>query len=164
MRNRHVFHTFLVLTSLALMPTHGLSSDGGLSIEEAEKVASKLMQSLGPAYACEMTNVSIEDVSASDEEPNIYFVSYDAFGLRCDAANKLLNERGRPNRIWFRIRSKSKQIDKVPVEPNLDLIHDVDPQVDVLDRGGQREPGAGPVGQLPGDRHAGAVGDVARQR
>jgi hypothetical protein len=131
MKNRRVFHALPVLAFVTLVPVTGLSSDNGLSLEEAERTASELIQSVGPAYECEINNVSLRDVSPADEEPGIYFVSYDAIGVRCDVANKVLNERGKSKKLWFIQRPKAKRIDKVPGEPNLDLIHEINPQIDV---------------------------------
>ena len=131
MKNRRVFHTLPVLAFLTLAPVIGLSSDSGLSLEEAKKTASELIQSVGPAYECDITNISLRDVSSPDEESGIYFVSYDAIGVRCDAANKVLNERGKSKRLWFIRRPKAKRIDKVPEEPNLDLIHEINPKIEV---------------------------------
>jgi len=131
MKNRRVLPALPMLAFLASVPAVGLSSDNNLSLEEARKVATELVQSVGPEHDCNIFNVALRKVSSSNEEPSIYFVSYDALGLRCELVNQVLNERGKSKGLWFNRRPKAERIDKVPEEPNLDLIHEVNPPVEV---------------------------------
>lgn len=131
MKNRRVLCALPFVAILALVPAVSLLSDNNLSIEEARKAVTDLVQLVGPEHDCDISNVALRKVSPADEEYAIYFVSYDALGLRCELANQELNERGKPKGLWFNRRPKAEIIDKAPEEPNLDLIHEVNPPVDV---------------------------------
>lgn len=127
MKKCRVFRILPVLALLTSVPAVGLSPDRNLSLEEVRKVASKLVQSVGPANDCDIFNLSVRNVSSSDAEPSIYFVSYDAIGLRCESVNQALKERGKSQGLWFMRRPKHERIDKIPEEPNIDPIHEADP-------------------------------------
>ena len=118
MKNRRVLRAPPLAALLALVPAASLSSDNNLTIEEARNAATELVQLVGPEHDCDIFNVALRKVSPADEEHAIYFVSYDALGLRCVLANQELNERGKPKGLWFIRRPKAEMIDKVPEEPN----------------------------------------------
>ena len=127
MRNRQVRHTVPVLAFLASVPVTSSSSEYKLSQEEASRAASELVQSVGPAYDCEISDIAITDTKSSGGESGYYFVSFRAIGPRCTEAHEVLNYRGRSKGLWFIRKPRPKRIDKNPEEPNLDLIHEIDP-------------------------------------
>ena len=134
MKNRRVLRALPLLAFLAFVPVIGLSSEDNLSLEEAKRAAIELVQTVGPEHDCEILNVGLEKVSPPNEMPAIYFVSYDALGLRCELVNQELNKRGKSKGLWFNRRPKSEKIDKMPEEPNLDLIHEINPPVEAGNR------------------------------
>jgi len=130
-KNHRALFTVPVLAFLACGPTVGISSDIELSPEEAKQAVTQLVQAVGPAFECEISNISLKNVSTSDGGPGYFIVSYDARGLRCDEAAKTLNYRTRSKGLRFERRPKPERIDKIPEKPNLDLIHEVNPSIEV---------------------------------
>ena len=130
MRDRHIIRTIFVLAFLACIPTFSYSSSNKLTSEEASRAVEELVQTVGPAYECLIWGTAIREVHPANEESGYYHVSFDAFGPRCDEALKALNYRGKSKGLWFFRTPKPERIDKVPEEPNLDLIHEIDPPVD----------------------------------
>jgi len=130
MKIRHVLRTVPALAFLACVPAVSFSSDSYLSHGEASRAVSKLFESVGSAYECDISSISIEEVVSASGESRFYYVSFKAIGLQCNEAEEVLNYRGKSKGLWFNRRPKPKRIDKVPEEPNLDLIHEIDPEMD----------------------------------
>jgi len=131
MSTRHVLITVPVLAFLACAPMAGLTSDNRLSSEEASQAVSELVDSVGPAFDCDISVISIRETPASSREISYYYVSFEATGVRCNEAHEVLSYRGKSKGLWFLRSKKPKRKDELPKEPNLDLIHEIDPPVEM---------------------------------
>ena len=124
---RHVLITVPVVGFLAGAPIAGNTSDITLSSEEASQAVSELVASVGPAFDCEISVISIRQTSVSSSEISSFYVSFEATGVRCDEAHEVLSYRGKFKGLLFLRSKKPNRKDEFPKEPNLDLIHEIDP-------------------------------------
>ena len=130
MSTRHRLHILLLAPFLVTVPLVGNSADDKLSPDEAERAVSELVDSVGPAFDCKIVVISIKESSSAFHEIGHYFVSFEASGARCDEAHEVLVYRGGFKGLLF-LRSTKPAPGKYPCrEPNLDLIHEIDPPME----------------------------------
>ena len=129
MKHPRVVRILTVVPWLSCVPSVGLPSESQLSLEEATRVATELVQSVAPEHDCDVFNLALEKVVTADGERVVYIVAYNALGSRCILVEQELSERGKAQGLRFH-RRKPATIDKLREQPNFDLIHEVNPPAD----------------------------------
>ena len=119
---------------LSVVVAHVHASEGSLSYQSAQIAVAELVQSVGPAYECDISIVSIRTAPPEFEKLANYFVVFEALGQRCDEAHKVLAYRGESEGLLFFLETSSQDRATIPEQemngPNLDLIHEIDPPND----------------------------------
>ena len=130
MSTRLVLRTISALVLVTCTPTIGITSDQILTHAEANQAVSELVDAIGPAFDCRIAVKAIRNADSTSQENRYYYVSFEATGERCDEAHKVLSYRGKSKGLWFLRSQKPEREDDLAKEPNLDLIHEVDPPVE----------------------------------
>lgn len=131
MSTRHNLGAISAFAFLTCTATFGQTSDNTMSHAEASQAASELVESIGLAFDCTISVKAIRESTFSSRESRFYYVSFEASGKRCDEAHEALSNRGKSKRPWFIRSQKPRRDDDLAKEPNLDLIHKIDPPVEM---------------------------------
>ncbi len=128
------FQVVLLALWLSVVVAHVHASEDSLSYQSAQIAVAELIKSVGPAYECDISIVSLRTAPPEFEELANYFVVFEASGQCCDEAHKVLAYRGKSKGLLFFLETSSQDRATIPEQemkaPNLDLIHEIDPQND----------------------------------
>ena len=132
--SRLIVWVILPTLCLSVVASKVRTSDEKLSYESAQTAVADLIQSVGPAYECSFSIVSLRTTPPKAQLLGNFIVVLESSGLRCAEAHKVLAYRGESKGLVFFFEKPNRDRSTYPKQEgqhqNLDLIHEIDPPDD----------------------------------